>query len=92
MTGRTVIRVSQSSIPPEQAVPGDRQRLTVAHELGHLVLHARQSQPVSAADATRRENEAHRFASAFLAPGDAVINDLGGARVSLIALARLKKK
>ncbi|ANG84650.1 helix-turn-helix domain-containing protein [Microbacterium aurantiacum] len=87
-----VIRVSRSSISPEHAVPGDRQRFTVAHELGHLVLHAGRPQPVSAADATKREHEAHRFASAFLAPGDAVINDLGGARVSLTSLTRLKEK
>lgn len=43
---------------------GDRQRFTVAHELGHLVLHV-----VDRPDSeTTRENEAHQFAGAFLYP------------------------
>lgn len=45
---------------------GDRQRFTVAHELGHLVLHtARRGIPVKQA-----EEEAHRFAGAFLMPAE----------------------
>lgn len=89
-----VIRVSRSSVDPEVAVPGDRQRFTVAHELGHLVLHAGLGAPLSPAEATRRESEAHRFASSFLAPGDAVISDLNeiGGRVTLSSLSRLKEK
>lgn len=43
---------------------GDRQRFTVAHELGHLVLHL-VDRPESE---TVRENEAHQFAGAFLYP------------------------
>ncbi len=42
------------------AVPGDRFRLTLAHELGHLALHARST------DST--EHEANRFAGALLFP------------------------
>lgn len=89
-----VIRASRSSLSTDDVIPGDRQRFTVAHELGHLVLHAGLGAPLSPAEATQRENEAHRFASSFLAPGDAVISDLGrlGGRVTLSALSRLKEK
>lgn len=41
----------------------DRQRFTIAHELGHLLLHASRTVPV-----TYREDEAHAFAGAFLLP------------------------
>ncbi|MFC8304918.1 ImmA/IrrE family metallo-endopeptidase [Specibacter sp. NPDC057265] len=34
-----VLRISRSSLNQEHVVPGDRQRFTVTHELGHLVLH-----------------------------------------------------
>lgn len=88
-----VIRVGRTSQDTDQAVPGDRQRFTVAHELGHLVLHVGLGAPQSADDASRREQEAHRFASAFLAPGDAVLHDLQrfGNRVTLTTLTRLKE-
>lgn len=89
-----VIRVARTSVDAESAVPGDRQRFTVAHEIGHLVLHAGLGAPLSASDASHRESEAHRFASAFLAPGDAVLHDLNslGGRVTLTTLTRLKEK
>lgn len=89
-----VLRVSRSSLSHEHAVPGDRQRFTVAHELGHLVLHHASPQPANPAAATKMEREAHRFASAFLTPGDAVVDDLAaiGGRVTLSNLARLKEK
>jgi len=41
--------------------PGDRQRFTLAHELGHLVMHSVPSPSM--------EDEANAFASAFLMPG-----------------------
>jgi len=53
---------------------GDRQRFTLAHELGHLVLHGR------LADGMDEEKACHRFAGAFLAPQDVVINALGEQR------------
>lgn len=89
-----VIRVSRPSLNPQHDVPGDRQRFTVAHELGHLVLHAGRPQPTSPEAATRMENQAHRFAAAFLTPGDAVLEDLEqlGGRVTLATLASLKQK
>ena len=59
---------------------GERQRFTIAHELGHLVL-----------DADRRldpERVAHRFAGAFLMPADALWLEVGKHR-SAIALGEL---
>jgi len=41
-------------------VPGDRYRFTLAHEVGHLLFHARKSETA--------ENEANRFAGALLFP------------------------
>lgn len=41
---------------------GDRQRFTLAHEIGHLVLHTRRTFVATP------EDEANRFASAFLVP------------------------
>lgn len=43
-------------------VPGDRFRFSLAHELGHMIMH---SVP---ADDERMEQEAHRFAASFLMP------------------------
>lgn len=92
INGRPIIRVSRPSVDPERDVPGDRQRFTVAHELGHLTLHQMSAPPVTSADAARIEKQAHRFAGAFLAPGDALIADLNriGGRVTLTNLAKLK--
>lgn len=76
----------------KQGIPGDRQRWTVAHELGHLTLHASVPPPRDAREAHRMEDQAHRFAAAFLTPADALVDSLtqvGGA-VTLRALAELK--
>ena len=54
--------------------PGDRQRFTLAHELGHLILKGRLARTVD------EEKACHRFAGAFLAPRDAVIKLLGRSR------------
>jgi Zn-dependent peptidase ImmA (M78 family) len=73
-------------------IPGDRQRFTVAHEIGHLTLHHGQRPPETADEARLVEKQAHRFASAFLAPAGPLVDDwqaLGG-RVTLNALAELK--
>ncbi|HNP56218.1 ImmA/IrrE family metallo-endopeptidase [Gordonia sp. UBA7599] len=42
---------------------GDRQRFTVAHEIGHIVLHTNRSLPIEL-----RESEAHDFGGALLLP------------------------
>jgi Zn-dependent peptidase ImmA (M78 family)/DNA-binding XRE family transcriptional regulator len=61
--------------------PADKMRFTLAHELGHLVMH---SVPNS-----EMEKEADQFASAFLMPFDDIRKDLIG-RVSLPRIASLK--
>lgn len=57
--------------------PGDRQRFTLAHELGHLVLHQRLSKALD------EEKACHRFASAFLLPDDTLLAALGSRRQAL---------
>lgn len=51
--------------------PGDRQRFTLAHELGHLVLDDR------LVDELDKEKAADRFAGAFLVPAPKVFEALG---------------
>ena len=67
--------------------PGDRQRFTMAHELGHLVLAGR------LADGIDDEAASNRFAGAFLAPASEVRKELGEHRTWLEPreLAALKK-
>jgi len=64
---------------PVIAIPagmaGDRQRFTLAHELGHLVLYGSDQRDI--------EKAAHRFAGAFLAPAKVVIGELGEKRSRL---------
>lgn len=60
-----------------QSWPGDRQRFTLAHELGHLVLDERLD------DDLDKEKAADRFAGAFLVPAAKVIEALGARRRSL---------
>lgn len=58
-----------------QTVPGDRQRFTAAHELGHLVMQISE-------DASEQEKESfcHRFAGAFLIPRECVFEEFGNHR------------
>lgn len=73
-------------------IPGDRQRFTIAHELGHLVLHGTVPPPRTSEEASRLERQANRFAASFLTPGDAVcetLDEMGG-RVTLGALQQVK--
>jgi Zn-dependent peptidase ImmA (M78 family)/DNA-binding XRE family transcriptional regulator len=62
---------------------GDRQRFTLAHELGHLVLHTRRR------FVHDHEDEANRFASAFLVPRDRA-QEFFATHVTLRDLAQLK--
>jgi Zn-dependent peptidase ImmA (M78 family) len=55
-------------------MPGDRQRFSIAHELGHLML-----RPKGLDD----EKAAHRFAAAFLVPEAAVKYELRGKRIDI---------
>ena len=54
--------------------PGDRQRFTLAHELGHLVLKGRLAENLD------EEKACDRFAGAFLAPAASVKQALGEKR------------
>ena len=57
--------------------PGDRQRFTLAHELGHLVLHGRLP------DTIDEEKACNHFAGAFLLPQTAIKQHLGKHRRAL---------
>ena len=57
--------------------PGDRQRFTLAHELGHLVLKD------CLAEGLDDEMAANRFAGAFLVPASEVLKELGNRRSRL---------
>lgn len=91
-----VIRVARPRINDVGDVvpPGDRQRFTVAHELGHLSLHAASPAPASADEGSLVERQAHRFAGAFLAPAEPLLADLDelGGRVTLTTLKHLKQR
>lgn len=89
---RPIIRVARATGGGTPGMPGDRQRHTVAHELGHLGLHAALPPAPDAAAAKRIEKEAHLFAAAFLAPAEALLDDwhAAGARPTLQAFAALK--
>lgn len=65
--------------------PGDRLRFTLAHEIGHLILH----QTDWSGDKDM-EREAQQFASEFLMPAHDIAADLGQDRLTLADLARLK--
>jgi Zn-dependent peptidase ImmA (M78 family)/DNA-binding XRE family transcriptional regulator len=57
--------------------PGDRQRFTLVHELGHLVLKGRLAKGLN------EEKACNRFAGAFLVPREAVVKMLGKERAWL---------
>lgn len=59
--------------------PGDRQRFTMAHELGHLVLGGRLAKGLD------EEKACNRFAGAFLVPAETVRHELGRHRNRLEA-------
>ena len=69
-------RESQRShvIVVNERKPGDRQRFTMAHELGHMVLDV----PPGAS-----EKAAHQFAAAFLMPREALLQEVGWSRTSI---------
>ena len=62
--------------------PNDRIRFTLAHELGHLVLHEEPSEFM--------EKEANDFAAEFLMPEEKIIDQLGS--TNLAHYLRLKKE
>jgi len=58
----------------------DRKRFTIAHELGHLLLHNDSNFPVSAY--RQKEKEANEFASEFLMPENEIKHSLRGLRLN----------
>jgi Zn-dependent peptidase ImmA (M78 family)/DNA-binding XRE family transcriptional regulator len=67
--------------------PGDRQRWSAAHELGHLVMHR---QVVERGKTL--EDEADAFAAELLLPKSSIREEFGKRRVTLQALSPLKPK
>ncbi len=67
-------------------IPGDRQRFSLAHDLGHLVL--------ACGDGMDEETTCHRFAAAFLVPASTARREMGARRseLSLLELHYLKQK
>jgi Zn-dependent peptidase ImmA (M78 family)/DNA-binding XRE family transcriptional regulator len=65
---------------------GDRQSFSIAHELGHILIHPRKEK--------LSEETANRFAGAFIAPRDAVFMELGEKRrqLSVEELIILKRR
>ncbi len=66
--------------------PGDRQRFSIAHELGHLVLNVEGE--------LEEEKACNRFSGAFLIPRDVFVHDVGERRrnISQRELELLKQK
>lgn len=71
----TVIGDDEQKIPvlvTNAAMPGDRQRFNLAHELGHLAIKQKKTK--------EDEDIAHRFAAAFLVPDEVAYKELGRSR------------
>jgi len=69
-------------------VPGDRQRFSVAHELGHLIFNQLSKDNASNNEVQSEQGPdiealANRFASAFIVPRAAGLQELGSKRKSL---------
>lgn len=86
------VSVRENELPPivlmNPSMPGDRWRFTLAHEIGHLVMHHGRFLGMSTVDI---ESEAHRFASALLMPAEEISGQFIG-RLTLDRLASLKTK
>ena len=67
-------------------VPGDRMRFSVAHEIGHLVMHGAPKGTMAV-----MEKEANAFAAEFLMPEDAIRAELL-TPITLTSIAQLKPK
>lgn len=73
--GCTFMNNEMPVIVVRKDIPGDRQRLNIAHELGHIVL--------KVDDEKFEEKAAFRFAAAFLFPKEIAIQELGKYRTKL---------
>jgi Zn-dependent peptidase ImmA (M78 family)/transcriptional regulator with XRE-family HTH domain len=68
-----------------RGMTGDRTRLTIGHELGHLVLHQYGTHETKVA-----ETQAFLFGAALLVPADALKEFLDGTPITLHALVQVK--
>ena len=75
-----------AAIATRSGVLGDRQRLNITHELGHLILDLREG--------IDPEKAAFRFGAAFLAPAEQLRRDVGEKRrnIQMIELLYLKRR
>lgn len=81
--GTTIVTNNgQHVIVVNDKFPNDRKRFTLAHELGHVIMHLPYS-PITDPDRDT-ENEANRFASEFLMPELDIRRDLIYFRFSLL--------
>ena len=75
-----------TGLPPilflDRDKPTDRCRFTLAHEIGHMVMHT--------VPTPNAEKEADRFAAEFLMPGREVAGDLKGLTIAKAANLKLK--
>ncbi|MDP2857310.1 MAG: XRE family transcriptional regulator, partial [Bacillota bacterium] len=78
--------VVSAAVVTRRHVPGDRQRLNLAHELGHLLLNP--------AEEVDEEKAAFRFGKAFLVPAETLRREVGTKRAFLepAELVLLKKR
>ena len=67
---------SRPTIVYNSLLPGDRQRFTLGHELGHLVIRTKN-------DLLDEQAIANRFSAAFLVPKEAAFAELGSKRKNL---------
>lgn len=68
-------QVAAAAVVTRRGVPGERQRLSLCHELGHLVL--------DVGEAVDEEKAAFRFGSAFLAPAPLIYREIGAKRAHI---------
>ncbi|MFH1027302.1 MAG: XRE family transcriptional regulator [Pseudomonadota bacterium] len=75
-----------AAVASREGAPGERQRFSLMHEVGHLVL--------DIAPGIDAEKTAHRFAGAFLAPAELLRREIGTRRttVQLKELFMLKRR
>lgn len=80
------ISFRSEGLPPlffmNRDVAGDRYRFSLAHELGHMIMHSVPD------DDGKMEDEAHRFAASFLMPAPEIKPYLANAKLS--SLSRVK--
>jgi len=69
-----------------KTIPSDRRRLTIAHELGHIIMHIGQE----VAEERDIEKEAFAFAAELLMPEDEIKHSLS--KVTIETLKQLKKE